>query len=83
MMRQGDEKIELTRHNIMFNHPPDAPSESHQYDIINTVMIIKHALYRLKFRENMANLASLRLITIIAAIDLEKAVTVRNYYNKN
>ena len=82
-MLQGDERIELTRDNIMFNHPQDAPTESHQYDIIDTIMVIKHALYRLKFRENMANLPSLRLITIIAAMDLEKATTVRDYFNKN
>ena len=54
MMLQGDEGIELTRDNIMFNHPPDATSESHQYDIIDTIIVIKHALYRLKFRENVA-----------------------------
>ena len=46
-------------------------------------MVVKHAIYRLKFRENIAALPSVRLLMVIVAIDLEKAITVRNYMNKD
>ena len=75
--------ITLSRDNIMFNHPPGDLGDRQKYDIIDIVMIVKHAIYRLKFRENRNALPSIRLLMVIVAIDLEKAVTVRNYMNKD
>ena len=75
--------ITLSRDNIMFNHPPGDLGDRQKYDIIDIVMIVKHAIYRLKFRENRNALPSVRLLMVIVAIDLEKAVTVRNYMNKD
>lgn len=66
----------------MYNHPIGGVSDSQKYDVIDITMVIKHAIYRLKFRENMNRLPTPRLLIVIAALDLEKAVKVRNYFNK-
>lgn len=75
--------IVLDRDNIMFNHPPNGIGDRQKHDIIDIVMVVKHAIYRLKFRENIDALPSIRLLMVIVAIDLEKAITVRNYMNKD
>ena len=67
----------------MFNHPVGGLSEGQATDIIDVVMIFKHAMYRLKFRENMARLPTPRLLMVIVALDMEKAIRVRNYLNKD
>ena len=64
--------------NVMFNYPPDAPSQL-QEDIIDIIMIMKHVLYRLKFCENRNVFPSPRMATVIAALELEKIIKVRNY----
>ena len=73
----------LSRDNIMFNFPPSGIGDSQKYDIVDIVMIVKHAIYRLKFRENIAALPSIRLLMVIVSIDLEKAIVVRNFMNKD
>jgi hypothetical protein len=75
--------IALSRDNIMFNYPPNDISEEQKNDIIDIVMVVKHAIYRLKFRENIDAMPSIRLLMVIVTMDLEKAVTVRNYMNKD
>ena len=79
----GTIPIALSRDNIMFNYPPNDISEEQKYDIIDIVMVVKHAIYRLKFRENIDAMPSIRLLMVIVTMDLEKAVTVRNYMNKD
>ena len=73
----------LSRDNIMFNHPPNDISEEQKHDIIDIVMVVKHAIYRLKFRENLLAIPSIRLLMVIVTMDLEKAATVWNYMNKD
>ena len=46
-------------------------------------MLVKHVLYRLKFRTDLATTASLRRVLVIAVIDLEKSIAVWNSLNKN
>ena len=68
--------------NVMFNYPPDATSQL-QEDVIDIIMIMKHVLYRLKFRENRNVFPSPRMATVIAALELEKIIKVQNYMNKD
>ena len=75
--------ITLSRDNIMFNYPPNGIGDGQKYDIIDIVMVVKHAIYRLKFRENIDAMPSIRLLMVIVTMDLEKAITVRNYMNKD
>jgi hypothetical protein len=74
--------IELMEDNTLFNHPPPGIVEALTTDIIDIIMLVKHVLYRLKFRTNLQILPTTRLVTITAAMDLEKAISVRSYLNK-
>jgi hypothetical protein len=74
--------IVLTEDNILFNHPPLGIGAALTNDIIDIIMLVKHVLYRLKFRTNLQLLPTTRLVIITAAMDLEKAISVRSYLNK-
>ena len=74
--------IILTGDNVLFNHPPTGAPETGKADIIDIIMLVKHVLYRLKFRDNLLTLPTLRLVTITVAIDLEKAILVRSNFNR-
>ena len=62
---EGATPITLSRDNIMFNYPPNGIENGQKYDIIDIVMVVKHAIYRLKFRENIDALPSIRLLMVI------------------
>ena len=65
--------------NVMFIYTPSQLQE----DIIDIIMIMKHVLYRLKFCENRNVFPPPRMATVIAALELEKIIKVRNYMNKD
>ena len=56
--------------NVMFNYPPTSQL---QEDVIDIIMIMKHVLYRLKFRENRNVFPSSRMDTVITALELESS----------
>ena len=64
---------------VLFNHSPP----TNRRDIVDLLMLVKHVLYRLKFRTDLASTPSIRRVLVIAVIDLEKAIVVRNSLNKN
>ena len=66
----------------MFNHPPDGLNDQERRDLVDIIMVTKHVLYRLKFRENMNRVPSTRLVTTITCIELEKASVVRDFLGK-
>ena len=72
----------LTGDNVLFTHPPTGTPEAGKADIIDIIMLVKHVLYRLKFRENLMTLPTVRLVTITVAVDLEKAILVRGNFNR-
>jgi hypothetical protein len=74
--------IVLMEDNILFNHPPPGIGAALTNDIIDIIMVVKHVLHRLKFRTNLQLLPTTRLVTITAAMDLEKAISVRSNLNK-
>ena len=75
--------IVLTMDNVLFNHPPPMTPETVKFDLIDIIMLVKHVLYRLKFRDNLLVLPTLRLATVITVVDLERAVLVRNSLNRS
>ena len=79
----GNTPITLQRDNIMFNHPPSGIPDHQKYDCIDAIMIAKHAIYRLKFRQNTNRLPTIKLLLVTVALDMERAVTVRNYMCKD
>ena len=74
--------IDIGYDQAMFNHPPDGLKDQEKRNFINIIMIIKHVLYRLKFRENLDRVPSTRLVITIACIEMEKASMVRDYLGK-
>ena len=74
--------IEIGYDQAMFNHPPDGLNDQEKRDLVDILMVTKHVLYRLKFRENMNRVPSTRLVTTIMCIELEKASTVRDFLGK-
>ena len=75
--------INLSVDNVMFNYPPPVLTGQCKTDLIDMIMMIKHIIYRLKFRNNLQVFPSVRFSLTIAALDLERAVTVRSYHNTN
>ena len=75
--------INLSEDNVMYNYPPPVLTGQCKTDLIDMIMMIKHIIYRLKFRNNLQVYPSVRFSVTIAALDLERAVSVRNYHNTN
>ena len=82
-MNENFTHIVLTMDNVLFNHPPPMTPETVKFDLIDIIMLVKHVLYRLKFRDNLLVLPTLRLVTVITVVDLERAVLVRNSLNRS
>ena len=82
-LRDDYVQIQFGRDNIMFNVPPQGLRSSERRDFIDTVMLVKHVLYRLKFRHDPNSIPSVRRVLVILGIDLEKAILVRNFLGKN
>ena len=81
-VRNTQTTIQLTMDTIMYNHPPDYLREQEVRDCIDIVMLVKHVLYRLRFRTNIEAIPSTRRILVECAIELEKANTVRYSLNR-
>ena len=47
-------------------------------DLTDIIMITKHVLYRLRFRENVQRFPSLKLVTINIAMELDKVIDIRH-----
>ena len=65
-----------------FNHPPDGLNDQEMRDLIDIIMVTKHVLYRLKFRENIERVPSTRLVAMITCIELQKVSAVRDFLGK-
>ena len=75
--------FQLNRDNVLYNHPPQHLKDEEMKDLIDIIILIKHILYRLRFRDDIDNRPSVRRVLVILAIELNKANSVRNYLNKN
>ena len=52
-LRNDFSHIEITRNQVMFNHPPPGLTDQEKRDVIDIIMVVKHVLYRLKFRDDI------------------------------
>ena len=71
-LRNGYVPVIITRDQVMFNHPPEGLNKYEVRDLIDFIIIIKHVLYRLKYRERIERVPSSRLILTITCMELEK-----------
>ena len=52
-------------------------------NVIELIMIIKHILYRLKFRENYQSFPTQKRVLLLTVIELEKLITCRKFLGKD
>ena len=69
--------IVLSIYLILFNHSPPGINHLHARDLIDTIMIAKRAIVKLKYRQNQERLPSERLLVETVALDAEKVARVR------
>ena len=66
----------------MFNHPPAGLTDQEKRDVVDIIMVVKHVLYRLKFRDDLNRIPSTRLVLTMSAMEVDKALMVRSYLGK-
>ena len=81
-LRPEFDPVTFGQDNVMFNFPPQSLRREERRDFMDVVMLVKHVLYRLKFRHDPNSIPSARRVLIIIGLDLEKAVLVRNFLGK-
>ena len=81
-LRPEFDPVTFGHDNVMFNFPPQSLRGEERRDFMDVVMLVKHVLYRLKFRHDPNSIPSARRVLIIIGLDLEKAVLVRNFLGK-
>ena len=69
--------IQLNSDLVLFNHIPNSLPDQLAVDLLQIVMIVKHLMYRFKFRENLTRLPTMRLSLLTAALELDKTIMVR------
>ena len=62
---------------ILFKHPPSGMNHLHARDLIDTIMLAKHVIVKLKYRQNPERLPTERLLIATVALDAEKVARVR------
>merc|ERR1712208_247428 len=75
--------FQLNTDNILYNYPPQHLKSAERTDMCDIIMLTKHILYRLKFRDDIDNRPSVRRVLVILSVELNKANSVRNFMNKN
>ena len=78
----GKQNIHLTLQGVLF-HRIENTEKKDREEIIPMVMIMKHVLFKLKFREDRQNFPSPRRILTNMIVDLEKHLEVTRFCNKN
>ena len=73
-----EEDIYLDRDTIMFNQVKGTNKE----DLRDIIMVTKHVIYRVKFRENPNRLPTKRMILVMVVLEIEKVILLKNYKNK-
>ena len=62
---------------ILFNHPPEGLSQLHSRDLIDIIMLGKHAIIKLKYRQNQERSLNERLLIATVSIDADKIIAIR------
>ena len=75
------QNIELTRNSILF-HQVENTTKEIRAEIVPMLMILKHTLYKMKFREDQRNFPSERRILVNLVIDLERHLEVSKFCKK-
>ena len=74
--RPDDENIKIDLNMMFFHHFPDRVN-CNKRDIIDMLMIAKHVVYRVRFRENIERRPTNRMLILTCIIELQKLVPCR------
>ena len=77
----NNQNIELTRNSTLF-HQIENTSNEVRSEVVPIVMILKHTLYKMKFREDQRNYPSPRRILVNLVLDLERHLEVTKFCKK-
>ena len=67
---------------IMFNHTPPQMRKDDAKDLVCILMIAKHTILRIKYRDNQERMPTVRLFTISVALEIERNIMTRKHHNK-
>ena len=67
---------------IMFNHTPPQMRKDDAKDLVCILMIAKHTILRIKYRDNQERMPTVRLFTITVALEIERNIMTRKHHNK-
>ena len=73
-----DTDINLSVDVVLFHHLPDNLTRKQKTDIVDTLMIYKHVIYRLRVRENTARYPTTKLVLISMILELQKLISLKN-----
>ena len=69
----------LTHDNIMFNYLNLPRNYNFKWEIKDIIMIAKHQIYKIRFRENIEQLPRKKQLIILIILEIEKLQTVRSF----
>ena len=82
LVMMGKQNIHLTLQGVLF-HRIENTEKKERDEIIPMIMIMKHVLYKMKFREDRQNFPSPRRILANMIVDLEKHLEVTRFCKRN
>ena len=73
MINRGEENnVDLSCDVVLFHVKPEGISDGKQRDLIDILMIVKHVIYRIRFRENVNVFPTTKAVVIDIILEMEK-----------
>ena len=73
MINRGEENnVDLSCDVVLFHVKPEGISDGKQRDLIDILMIVKHVIYRIRFRENVNVFPTTKAVIIDIILEMEK-----------
>ena len=73
----NDDDIDLTLDAVLFHHLPNCRDKQVKSTLTDVLMIIKHVIYRLCFRENIDRHPTVKLVIITVILEIQKYILLR------
>ena len=77
-----NQNIILSSDLLMFNHTPPQMRKEDAKDLVCILIIAKHTILRIKYRDNQDRLPIVTLFTISVALEIEGNIMIRKHHNK-
>ena len=73
-----DDDVPLTSDAVLFHHLPNNLNKQEKKNVSDVLMIYKHTMYKLRFRENTARYPTIKLVLISMILELHKLISLKN-----